>query len=255
MLLPWQTGKIIRIEDETKSTRRFWIEQVSGQPFQFKPGQFVTLDLPIHEKPNKRQRSYSVASWPDGSPIFELLIVLMEDGLGTNYLFNQAGLGTELIFRGPLGFFTLPEPIEKDLFLVCTGTGIAPFRSMIHHVLDHNLPHQDIHLIFGCRKLSDSLYQKEMEDIQEQLPRFQYIPVFSREVPENRTHLIRTGYVHGIYEEICRKNMIPGSADLPASLKPAQFYLCGWKNMIDEARQRIVAMGYDKKSIHLELYG
>ena len=255
MPLPWQSGKVIRIEDETQTTRRFWIELVSGEPFDFKPGQFVTLDLPIHEKPNKRGRSYSIASWPDGSPVFELLIVYMESGKGTNYLFNEVRLGSELIFRGPLGLFTLPETIEKDLFLICTGTGIAPFRSMVHHILDHNVPHQNIHLIFGCRRLTDSLYQQEMEELQEQVPRFQYIPVFSREVPENQQHLIRTGYVHGIYEEICRKNLTTALPDIPSTVKPAQFYLCGWKNMIDEAKQRILALGYDKKSIHLELYG
>ncbi|MDP4131266.1 MAG: FAD-binding oxidoreductase [Bacteroidota bacterium] len=257
MLLPWQTGKVIRIEDETQTTRRFWIELNSGKPFDFKPGQFVTLDLPIHEKPNKRWRSYSIASWPDGSAVFELLIVLMEGGMGTNYLFNEVRLGSELIFRGPLGLFTLPDSIEKDLFLICTGTGIAPFRSMIHHILNHNIVHQDIHLIFGCRRLTDSLYQKEMEDLQERVPRFQYIPVFSREVPENREHLIRTGYVHSVYEEICRRNTPPVLSDLPSSIniKPAQFYLCGWKNMIDEAKLRILALGYDKKAIHLELYG
>jgi ferredoxin-NADP reductase len=38
-------------------------------------------------------------------------------------------------------------------------------------------------------------------------------------------------------------------------VKPAYFYLCGWRNMIDEAKQRILDLGYDKKSIHLELYG
>jgi len=38
-------------------------------------------------------------------------------------------------------------------------------------------------------------------------------------------------------------------------VKPAHFYLCGWKNMIDEAKQRILALGYDKKAIHQELYG
>jgi ferredoxin-NADP reductase len=49
--------------------------------------------------------------------------------------------------------------------------------------------------------------------------------------------------------------MTPSSAELPAALKPAQFYLCGWKNMIDEAKLRILALGYDRKAIHLELYG
>ena len=36
---------------------------------------------------------------------------------------------------------------------------------------------------------------------------------------------------------------------------PAKFYLCGWKVMVDEAKQRILQLGYDKKAIHLELYG
>ena len=39
--------------------------------------------------------------------------------------------------------------------------------------------------------------------------------------------------------------------ELPA----INFYLCGWKNMIDEAKQRILALGYDRKAIHQELYG
>ena len=80
---PWRTGKVIRIENETYNTRRYWIEIPELSSFDFIPGQFVTLDLPIHEKPNKRWRSYSIASWPDGTNVFELLIVLLEDGLGT----------------------------------------------------------------------------------------------------------------------------------------------------------------------------
>jgi ferredoxin-NADP reductase len=65
----------------------------------------------------------------------------------------------------------------------------------------------------------------------------------------------RTGYVHAVYEEICKweKN---GSADSDKpALKPASFYLCGWKNMIDEAKKRIQELGYDRKAIHQELYG
>src|ERR1700729_1237857 len=116
MALPWQTGKVIRIENATSLTRRFWIELVSGEPFHFEPGQFVTLDLPIHEKPAKRWRSYSIASWPDGTNVLELVIVLLESGAGTTYLFNEIIQGSELILRGPQGVFTLPDPIEKDLF-------------------------------------------------------------------------------------------------------------------------------------------
>lgn len=236
-LQPWRTGKIIRIENETYNTRRFWIQIPELEKFDFEPGQFVTLDLPIHEKPNKRIRSYSIASWPDGTNILELVIVLLEGGLGTTYLFNQVDVGSELTLRGPQGVFTLDdEDLQKEIMMICTGTGIAPFRSMVHHIKNHNISHNKIYLLYGTRTQNDLLYYTELKNLG--LEKFHYIPTLSRENWGGRT-----GYVHPIYEELC------------AAKQPALFLLCGWKNMIDEAKQRILAMGYDKKSIHQELYG
>ena len=151
-LLPWQKANIVQITQLTHNTRSF-IFQFSGPGlFDFKPGQFVTIDLPIDEKPNKRWRSYSIASWPNGNNSFELCIVLNKEGKGTPYLFDEVKEGAELTLRGPVGVFTLPENIDKDVFLICTGTGIAPFRSMVHHIFNHNIPHKKIYLVFGCRK-------------------------------------------------------------------------------------------------------
>jgi CDP-4-dehydro-6-deoxyglucose reductase len=237
-LLPWQTGKVIKIVDETSDTKRFWIEVSLISTFDFLPGQFVTLDLPIHEKPNKRWRSYSIASNPDGSNVFELLIVLNKSGLGTPYLFNEIIEGSELVFRGPLGVFTLPQKLEKDLYLICTGTGIAPFRSMVRHIKQHQIFHQNIHLIFGGRKKENLLYFEEMKQLEVELSGFQFHPTLSREEWEGRS-----GYVHTIYEELCLNK------------QPAQFYLCGWKDMITDAKNKIIEMGYDKKDIHFEIYG
>ncbi|HMO63569.1 MAG TPA: FAD-dependent oxidoreductase [Ferruginibacter sp.] len=235
---PWRTGKVIRIEDETSDTKRYWIEVPELPAFDFKPGQFVTLDLPIHEKPNKRWRSYSIASNPDGSNVFELVIVLNKEGAGTPWLFSNVTVGTELTFRGAQGVFTLNEPVEKDLFLICTGTGIAPFRSMVKDIHLNNKPHKNIYLIFGCRTKDTLLYYPELTQLQAEMPGFQYIPTLSREQWEGRS-----GYVHAIYEELC------------ADRKEASFFLCGWRGMLDEAKKRILDMGYDKKAIHLEIYG
>lgn len=239
---PWRTGKFTTIEKITEATWRFWIQVPELEKFDFKPGQFVTLDLPIHEKPNKRWRSYSIASHPDGTNTIELVIVLLEGGLGTHYLFNQVKPGTEVPLRGPQGVFILPEVIDKDLFFICTGTGIAPFRSMVKHINLHQINHKNIYLIFGCRQMCDSLYGEEMKAMTSMLENFHYIPTYSRENKENEA--IQHGYVHTIYQGI-----------LNGQKPEAQFYLCGWKNMIDDAKRNILAMGYDKKSIHLELYG
>lgn len=237
-LQPWRKGKVIRIGNFTHNTKRFWIEVQDTEKFDFIPGQFVTFDLPIHEKPNKRLRSYSIASWPDGSNVFELLVVLAKAGAGTAYLFNEVHTGTELVFRGAQGVFTLPRELDKEIFLICTGTGIAPFRSMINYIHLHNIPFKKIHLLFGCRKRTDLLYYDELKEMEQKLPGFYYYPALSREEWEGHH-----GYVHPIYEDLCRNR------------PEAVFYLCGWKNMIDEAKKRIVEMGYDKKDIHQELYG
>jgi CDP-4-dehydro-6-deoxyglucose reductase len=239
---PWRNAQIIRIEDETASTKRFWIQIPELDHFDFVPGQFVTLDLPIHEQQNKRWRSYSIASAPDKKNVFELIIVLMEGGLGTNYLFNDAKVGTSFPVRGPQGHFVLPDPITTDLFMICTGTGIAPFRSMLQHIHHNNIPHKEIFLIYGTRKCPDALYLNELMDLKQKLPGLHYFPTFSRE--EQVAEGLCIGYVHGVYEQLLKDKK-----DNP------QFFLCGWKDMINDARQKIQAMGIDKSAIHFELYG
>ena len=241
---PWRKAKVIKIENETTSTRRFWLQVPELESFDYKPGQFVTLDLPIHEKTNKRWRSYSIASWPDGTNVFELVIVFMEDGAGTSYLFDKIEVGSEITFRGPVGVFTLPEVLDTDYYLICTGTGIAPFRSMLHHIALHNLPHKNVYLIFGTRTKENLLYYEELKNLTANNSGLHYIPVLSREDWEGEK-----GYVHKVYKDLIAAKK-QGDA-----LPPAHFYLCGWKNMIDEAKKTITELGYDRKAIHQELYG
>lgn len=237
-LLPWIQGTVVRLLEEAKNTRRFFIRVEGMDAFDFIPGQFVTLDLPIHEKPNKRWRSYSIASAPDGSNEIELIIVLDKNGSGTNYLFNEVKVGSTLTMRGPQGVFILKEEhLKEDLFLICTGTGVAPFRSMVRHIFNKRIPFKNIHLVFGCRTKEDLLYYEELKQLESEKG-FHYHPTLSRETWEGDT-----GYVHAVYERLCIEK------------SQASFYLCGWKGMIDESRERIQAMGYDKKQIHFEIYG
>jgi CDP-4-dehydro-6-deoxyglucose reductase len=237
-LQPWRTGIVTQIIDETPNTKRYRIKIPELESFDFKPGQFITFDLPIDEKPSRRLRSYSIASWPDGSNELELVIVLNESGAGTPWLFQNVKEGTELTLRGPQGVFTLPETIDTDIFFICTGTGIAPFRSMSHYIHNHNIPHKNIYLIFGTRKKPDLLYYEELKQLEAAFPGFHFIPTLSREQWEGRS-----GYVHPVYEELL------------SNRPEAKFFLCGWKAMLDETKKRITEMGYDKKSIHQEVYG
>lgn len=239
MLLQWQTGIVRKIEQVTHNTRRYWVALPETPGFHFIPGQFVTLELPIDERRNRRWRSYSIASMPDGTNVIELLIVHLEGGKATSYLFDEIQVGSTLTLRGPQGVFVLPHAqLTKDLFLICTGTGIAPFRSMVQHIYHHHTPFHKIYLLFGTRTREDLLYAEEMQQLERDMPGFHFIPTLSREVWTGRH-----GYVHPIYEELCHAH------------QPAFFMLCGWRKMIDEAKDRILALGYDKKDIETELYG
>jgi CDP-4-dehydro-6-deoxyglucose reductase len=238
MIPNWQTGIVTHIEQVTSNTRRFMVNLPGVDSFDFKPGQFVTLDLPIHEQRNKRWRSYSIASMPDGTNTIELIIVHLDGGVGSKYMFDNVNVGSELTLRGPQGVFVLPEDKDKELFFICTGTGIAPFRSMLHYINEQGIDGYKTNLIFGTRTKSDLLYHNEMQLLQTKRPDFIYRPTLSREDWEGDK-----GYVHNIYETLC------------AQRQPARFMLCGWREMIDEAKDRILKMGYDKKDIHIEIYG
>ena len=228
---------VIMIIDESDIVKRYFIKVPDEIPFSFKAGQFILLDLPIESKVTTR--GYSIASAPSNDNIFELAIVLNPQGIGTPYLFNQVKVGSTVKVSQVLGKFLLPEDIDSDLCFVCTGTGIAPLRSMTLDIFNKNIAHKDIYLIFGNRWVKDILYRKEIEAISEQHPEFRFFPVLSR---MNDGWEGRTGYVHPVYEELF------------IDKRPAYFYVCGWPPMIKEARQRIEAMGYDRKRIKFELY-
>ncbi len=234
----YHDAKVIEITDLSANTKNFVIQVDKNVPFSFKAGQFIMLDLPIDS--HIRNRSYSIASAPATDNTFELCIVLKPGGLGTTYLFNEITVGSDLKVSDPLGKLTLSEPIDMEICYVCTGTGIAPFRSHLFDLVNRKIEHQKINLIFGNRKIEDILYYDEFIALEKADPNFKFIPVLSRELPEKWNGV--TGYVHPVYEE------------LYSDKRQARFFICGWHNMLKEARQRIEAMGYNRKLIRFESY-
>jgi ferredoxin-NADP reductase len=237
----WFTAKVVDILQETPHVRRFKISIPDVASFDFKPGQFITMDLPIGEKRLERWRSYSIASAPDGSNIIELCIVKKYDGKGTQYLFDEVTIGSELTVKGPDGAFTLPESKLKshELVMICTGTGIAPFLSFIQYIMNNELDYKSLHLIFGARYKSDILYSNLLHKFANEFQNFKYDIVLSREEDWNKK-----GYVHQVFEEEYRDDF-----------ENKLFYLCGWSVMIDEAVERLKVLGVMERNIIYELYG
>ena len=232
---------LVDIIKETKANWRFIFEDPLANQINMISGMLVQLCC----KPGDNGsvvRNYSVASWQDGTNRFELIITNLEGGAMSDYLFKEAKIGDEFIYRGPMGVFTLPDNLmERDIYMVSTGSGISPFRSMINDIFINKKEFKNIKLFFGTRTEKDIVYRDELEHIQENLPGFEYIPTLSREkVPG-----IAEGYVHKHYLNLIDK----------LDHKPLVYY-CGWDRMVREGRDHLAERGFEMmKDIRVEIFG
>ena len=236
---------LVDIIKETKTNWRFIFESPLYDNINFIPGQLVQLVAKPYapsEGGNAIQRNYSVASYPDNTNRFELIITYLEGGQMSEYLFKDVKIGDEFGYKGPMGVFTLPDNlIDRDIYFVSTGSGISPFRSMINYLHQNKIPFKNIKLFFGTRTEDDLLYRKELETIQEELPNFEYVPVLSREFRKE----FRKGYVHEHYLDL-----------IDSTDKKPWVYFCGWDRMISEGRKHLSDRGFEMmKDIRVEIFG
>lgn len=148
--------------------------------------------------------------------------------------------GEEISLQGPFGDFILHPPMRDTLF-IATGTGIAPFRSMLHWLFDDAARHQDkqIWLLFGNRSESDLYYHNEFLELADLHPNFDYLPTLSRPGAEWRG---LRGYV---------QQHVPGVA---GSRTDVHAYICGLDKMVKTNRELLKSLGWDRKSIRYEKY-
>jgi len=230
---------LVDIIKETKSNWRFIFEDPLYDELKYTSGELIQLCM----KPGlegSAVRNYSVASWPDGTNKFELIVTYLKGGAMSEYLFNEAKIGDEFIYRGPMGSFVLPEKIDRDIFFISTGSGISPFRSMINYVAENDIKTKDIKLFFGTRTQEDICYWDEMKLLEQMVPNFEFVPVLSREEWDGKT-----GYVHEHYLDL-----IDNRKDKPL------IYYCGWDRMIREGRGHLAERGFEMiKDIRVEIFG
>ena len=234
-------GILVDIIKETDKNWRFIFESPLYDELKYTSGHLVQL----FAKPygvDSIKRNYSIASWEDGTNKFELIITYLEGGMMSEYLFNEAKIGDEFGYKGPMGVFTLPDNLmNRDIYLVSTGSGISPFRSMINYIYENKVPFKSIKLFFGTRTENDLLYRDELEKIQNELPNFEYIPSLSQESKQG----FKEGHVHEHYLKL-----IDESSEKP------WVYFCGWDRMISEGRFHLDERGFEMtKDIRVEIFG
>lgn len=226
------------------------------------PGQFISV-LHADASGKEETRAYSLASAPSANR-FALCLNRVKGGYFSNLICGLA-MGDTIQFQGPLGFFTLREPIT-DSILVATGTGVAPMRGFLQWLFPQDGPDRsqgrDIWLVYGTRHETELYYREEFEALAARHANFHYVSTLSR-AAEGWTGL--RGYVQEhaarIIEERAARLSQPLPVPPPDPAIPAaelQFdihaYVCGLSPMIAAVRDRLKGFGWHRKQIISERY-
>src|SRR3990172_7737498 len=157
---PQYNASVVRREDMHASLIYVWV-RFRGEPVPFTPGQYMTIGVFADGK--LVQRPYSVASDPAtaGTDGYELYIRLVQGGQFTPLLWRLP-VGHRMRMIGPKGRFTLEPGDDRTHLFISTGTGIAPFMSMIRETLAEGSPRKTV-VLHGCSYVDELGYRDELE--------------------------------------------------------------------------------------------
>ena len=224
-------AKVVEIKQLSHDTKSFVIQP--EKKLGYKPGQFIMVNIPY--KDTFVRRAYSIASSVrDGT--LELCLNYLPDGKASEFFFGLRG-GEQMLIDGPYGVFTVRKSLHPKLF-ICTGTGVAPLRAMIHELLTQGVK-ENIVLIFGERTEEELLYRAEFEALMKKYPQFTYVPTLSR---ANGVWKGERGYV----QQSMKKYINNAQA--------VDVYICGLKEMVEDVTAALLELGVEKKNIFTEKF-
>jgi ferredoxin/flavodoxin---NADP+ reductase len=241
---PQYNATLVARSDETPSLAYFMV-RLDGEPVPFEAGQYMTIGVLANGR--MVQRPYSVASSPrtagDG---YELYLRRVEGGQFTPLMWDLP-IGHRMRLIGPKGKFVLQPDDRRTHVFISSGTGNAPFVSMIRTML-HDGTRRPILFLNGVSYQDELGYRGLIEDWQDSgIVPVTYLPTVSRAGdPRNADWSGRVGRVEAIVEPVCHEfGLAPDNAVA---------YICGNPDMIINADATLRSLGFTDESIHKELY-
>jgi ferredoxin/flavodoxin---NADP+ reductase len=237
-------ARLTRREDMTESLGLFWVS-FDGEPVDFEPGQYLTIG--VERAGRLVQRPYSVASSPrEMAEGYEFYVRLVQGGQFTPLLW-ELPVGHPMSMKGPKGKFVLQPDDDRIHLFISSGTGVAPFISMMKTALIDGRPRRAV-VLHGASYVHDLGYRDLLEGWESGggYP-VRYVPTVSRpSAPENAGWTGKTGRVEAVVAEVCDELGLT-AADTIA-------YICGNPDMITAADAILLGRGFPEESVKKELY-
>lgn len=220
---------ISKVRDQARLTRSFDLHpsgsSADGDRIEFIPGQVAILGVPGEEP-----AYFAFASAPD-DPDLE---VLVKQKAGASRVLYDMREGDEIRLIGICGAgFDLDHHKHRDLVFVAMGTGVAPLRSALRHVLKHRSDFGQLVVLYGARTPDDFCYADEVASWAD--AGVEVRQVISR--PDGHDWSGPTGYVQSLLDHV-----------LPDLAAPVAL-ICGSREMIDQTHERLIKMGFKPEEI------
>jgi NAD(P)H-flavin reductase len=225
---------------------RFRLE--NGQTIQYKAGQYLILMVPQPDGQMAR-RLYSILTPPNQNDYFEMVIEILPNGVGSQYLMKLND-NAEVIFQGPAGVFGLRENDSNKIYLA-TGTGIAPIKSMIEVQCKSSPKNIETYLFWGIPTFKDLYFLQELKELTNIFNSLHVYICLSREtsfdgVPEIDRKFFLLGRVNRGFEEMILKEN--------KQLTPTDYYVCGGRTVVESIRQYLYEKEIPRASVHFEKF-
>ncbi|NOX56083.1 MAG: 2Fe-2S iron-sulfur cluster binding domain-containing protein [Planctomycetes bacterium] len=233
--------RVARIFQETPDVKTFRLVACHGGalPFSYLPGQFLTLTLPVGEKPIRR--SYTISSSPTQGYYCEITVKREEHGVGSRYLHDVVKEGDLLEVQAPNGKFVFTGQEADSVVLIAGGVGITPMMSITRALTDMGWS-GDIFLIVACRDPEHFIFRDELIRLQR---RHRNLHVF---VAMSRLQADVEGYHRGRLTKELLAQWVPDIAS-------RRVHLCGAPPMMEATKQMLTELGVPAESIFTESFG
>jgi CDP-4-dehydro-6-deoxyglucose reductase len=216
--------RVTRLEKLCHDVMAMHIKLPSIEPFEYLPGQYLDILLLGGER-----RSFSIANPPHDAGLIELHVRRVAGGTFTAKVFDEMKERTLLRVEGPLGQFYLREDSDRPLLMVAGGTGFAPIKAILRHLM-HSGSARPVHFYWGVRSLADLYEAERVEEWLRDCPWLSFTAVLSEPQAADQWQG-RTGFVHEVV-----------TAD-HSELSGFDIYVCGPPPMIESARRDFAAIG------------
>ncbi|GAC1463871.1 MAG: 2Fe-2S iron-sulfur cluster binding domain-containing protein [Ktedonobacteraceae bacterium] len=203
----------------------------------FSAGQYISIRIPGGDE----YRAYSMANTPRTKDRLEFIIKVFPGGLFSGLLDGGFTIGQELEVKGPYGVFMLREKYESDIICIGGGSGMAPLWSLLNDMAERGINRKATYF-YGARTRKDLFYLDRLQQLEEQLPGFRFIPALSMATAEDAWE----GET-GLITEVLERN-------LEADQSKTQAYLCGPPPMIDATIPILVRKGISEDRIFFDKF-